>query len=339
MAPPPAAPGSTAASTPKPGHNRARDRIIGPNRVQPNWAFAWPHNRRMMYNRASADPQGKPWSERKKYIWWDDQTQRWTGIDEPDFQPDKPPTYRPAPGAKGMDAIGGADPFIMKPDGRAWLFAPGGAKDGPFPTHYEPMESPVSNTLYPHQNTSPVVRTFDDPINRLALTPESQFPVVATTYRLTEHYLSGPMSRFNSWLNELQPAMFVEMSPELATERNIAHGDYCTISSPRGQIEARAMVTRRMQPLLIQGRIVHQVGLPFHWAFAGECVGGNANDLTSLVADPNVSMHEAKAFVCDVRPGRAPNQPTIPTVPPDRWPNRAPSPQTPKSAQPEGHMT
>ena len=123
------------------------------------------------------------------------------------------------------------------------------------------------------------------------------YPVVATTYRLTEHYLSGPMSRFNSWLNELQPAMFVEMSPELAAERGIEHGGWCTITAPRGQIEARAMVTRRMIPLTIQGRLIHQVGLPFHWSFAGECVGGNANDLTSMVADPNVSKFlEGKAL-------------------------------------------
>ena len=323
---------------PEPGHNRSRDREIGENYVQPNWAYAWPLNRRIMYNRASADPQGRPWSERKRYMWWDEQQRRWTGADIPDFEPDKAPDYRPPAGAKGMAAIGGADPFIMKPDGRAWLFAPGGAKDGPFPTHYEPLESPVTNLLYPAHDVSPVARTFDLPINRLAPTPEDQYPVVATTYRLTEHYLSGPMSRFNSWLNELQPAMFVEMSPELAAERGIEHGGWCTITSPRGQIEARAMVTRRMTPLTIQGRLIHQVGLPFHWSFAGECVGGNANDLTSIVADPNVSMHEAKAFVCEVKPGRGMNQATTPTVPADHWPMRSPSPGTAKSAQPEGHM-
>jgi formate dehydrogenase major subunit len=323
---------------PEPNHNRARDRQIGDNPVQPNWAYAWPNNRRIMYNRASADPQGRPWSERKKYMWWDEQKQMWTGLDTPDFEPDKPPSYRPDADAKGMKAIGGAEPFIMKPDGRGWLFAPGGTKDGPFPTHYEPLESPVVNTLYPKHNVSPVMRIFDNPLNPMALTPEGEYPIVATTYRLTEHYLSGPMSRFNSWLNELQPAMFVEMSPELADEKKIEHGGWCTVSSPRGQIEARAMVTRRMSPLVIQGRLVHQVGLPFHWSFAGECVGGNANDLTSLVADPNVSMHEGKAFGVNLRAGRASNQPRQPTVEPARWANRDPVPLTPKSAQPEGHM-
>ena len=323
---------------PEPNRNRARDRQIGDNPVQPNWAYAWPLNRRIMYNRASADPEGRPWSDRKKYMWWDEQKQKWTGPDVPDFEPDKPPSYRPDAEAKGMKAISGAEPFIMKPDGRGWLFAPGGTKDGPFPAHYEPLESPVTNTLYPRHNISPVVRTFDNPLNPMALTPEGEYPYVAFTFRLTEHYLSGPMSRFNSWLNELQPAMFVEMSPELAAEKKIEHGGWCTITSPRGAIEARAMVTRRMMPLVIQGRLIHQVGLPFHWSFAGECVGGNANDLTSLIADPNVSMHEAKAFVVNVRAGRASNQSRTPTVAPAPWANRDPVPSTPRSAQPEGHM-
>jgi formate dehydrogenase major subunit len=323
---------------PEPNHNRARDRQISDNYVQPNWAFAWPHNRRIMYNRASADPEGRPWSERKKYVWWDERKQKWTGLDEPDFQPDKPPTYRPGPEAKGMDAISGAEPFIMKPDGRGWLFAPGGTKDGPFPTHYEPLESPVANTLYPQRQTSPVARIFDNPLNPMARTPEGQYPIVACTFRLTEHYLSGPMSRFNSWLNELQPAMFVEISPELAAEKKIKHGDWCTVTSPRGQIECRAMVTRRITPLVIQGRLVHQVGLPFHWGYAGEIVGGNANDLTSLVADPNVSMHEGKVFAVNIRAGRAPDQARTPTVESARWANRKPVPLTPKPAQPEGHL-
>src|SRR5207302_638173 len=147
---------------------------------------------------------------------------------------------------------------------------------------------------------NPTTRYLEGPLNIIAHTPEQEYPIVATTYRLTEHYLSGPMSRFNSWLNELQPAMFVELSPELAAEKGIAHGGWLTVRSPRGIIEARAMVTRRIKPLTIDGRALHQIGLPFHWAFAGEVVGGNANDLTSMLADPNVSMHEAKAFACQV---------------------------------------
>jgi formate dehydrogenase major subunit len=322
---------------PEPGHNRARDRKIGQNPVQPDWGFAWPHNRRIMYNRASADPEGRPWSERKKYIWWDVASRKWTGLDEPDFEPNKSPDYRPTPDDKGMAAISGIEPFIMKPDGRGWLFS-SATKDAPFPAHYEPLESPVNNALYPKQAVSPVARTFPGPLNALAQTPEGAYPIVACTFRLTEHYLSGPMSRFNSWLNELQPAMFVELSPELADEKKIQHGGWCTISSPRGEIEARAMVTRRIKPLVIEGRLIHQIGMPFHWGYAGETVGGIANDLTSLVADPNVSMHEGKVFVVNVRAGRCTQQPTEPSVPIARWANRQTIPNTAKAAQPEGHL-
>ncbi len=162
--------------------------------------------------------------------------------------------------------------------------------------------------------------------------------MVATTYRLTEHYLSGPMSRFNSWLNELQPEMFVELSPELAAERGIVHGGWLTVQSARNRIEARAMVTRRLWPLRVGGRMVHQIGLPFHWAFAGEVVGDNANDLTSLVADPNVSMHEVKAFACQVYPGRREGAVPKPTKSPAPWPTREPVPETPAAAQPEGRF-
>jgi formate dehydrogenase major subunit len=182
---------------PEPDRNRARERKLTDNPVQPEWGFAWPHNRRIMYNRASADPEGRPWSERKKYIWWDADQKRWVGDDQPDFEPEKPPDYQPDRDAQGMDAIAGSEPFIMKPDGRAWLFAPGKTKDGPLPTHYEPVESPLANAFY-HQQDNPTTRYFPGPLNPLAHTPEGEYPIVACTFRLTEHYLSGPMSRFNS---------------------------------------------------------------------------------------------------------------------------------------------
>src|SRR5436190_4989299 len=169
-----------------------------------------------------------------------------------------------------MAALAGDQPFIMKPDGLGWLYAPKGAKDGPLPVHYEPVESPVGNALYPRQPISPTVRTFPGPLNPIAAAASAEFPIVACTFRLTEHYLSGPMSRFNSWLNALQPEMFVEMSPELAAERGVGNGDWVTVRSARGAIEARAVVTRRMRPLAVEGRLVHQVGLPIHWGFTGE---------------------------------------------------------------------
>jgi formate dehydrogenase major subunit len=322
---------------PEPGRNRANERNRTPgNPVDPNWGFAWPNNRRMLYNRASADPVGAPWSERKKYISWDPEHRRWTGPDVPDFEPEKPPSYRAPEGATGMAAISGNTPFIMKTDGLGWLYAPRGAKDGPLPCHYEPLESPVGNLLYPRQPNSPTVRTFDGPLNHLAPARSEEFPIVACTFRLTEHYLSGPMSRFNSWLNELQPAMFVEMSPELATERGVKNGDWVTVRSARGAIECRALVTRRARTLRVDGRWVHQVGLPFHWAFAGEVVGGNANDLTPLVAEPNVSMHEGKVFACQIEAGRCAGKPPAPTKSAVPWPSHNTVPNTPPPEQPEG---
>ncbi len=322
---------------PEPGRNRANERKITDDPFQPEWGFAWPNNVRILYNRASADPEGRPWSERKKLVWWDSEKRRWTGLDKPDFELDKPPGYQPPPGATGMAAIAGSEPFTMKCDGLGWLYSPG-TKDGPLPTHYEPVESPVGNLLYPRQNVNPTVRFFEGPLNHIAHTPTDEYPVVATTFRLTEHYLSGPMSRFNSWLNELQPEMFAELSYELAAERGIDHGGWMTIRTARGRIEARAMVTRRLRPFVIEGRVVHQIGLPFHWAFAGEIVGSNANDLTALLADPNVSMHESKAFACQVHAGRLDGQAPQPTVPPAPWPTLDPIPDTSAGAQPEGRL-
>ncbi len=319
-------------------NNRAASRKTDPNNyLSPEWGFSWPHNRRIMYNRASADPEGRPWSERKKYLWWDEEKKKWTGLDVPDFEPDKPPSYRPADNAKGMKAIAGDAPFIMKPDGRGWLFAPTGAKDGPLPTHYEAVESPVPNLLYP-QRDNPTIKLYDIAGNEKDPPFSEEFPIVATTYRLTEHYLSGPMSRFDSWLNELQPEMFAEISPELAEERGIEHGSWMVIWNRRGAIEAKAMVTPRMKPLLVNGKTLHQIGLPFHWGFSGETPGGITNDLTSIVTDPNVSMHEAKAFTVNVRAGRLPRPQATDSMKPAPWPEHGPTPDTKKSDQPEGQL-
>jgi formate dehydrogenase major subunit len=322
---------------PEPGRNRANERIITDDPFQPEWGFSWPNNVRVLYNRASADPEGKPWSERKKLVWWDAEKKCWVGLDKPDFELNKPPEYRPPAGATGMAAIAGNQPFTMKTDGLGWLYSPG-VKDGPLPTHYEPVESPLGNLLYPKHNNNPTVRFFEGPLNRIAHAPSTEFPIVATTFRLTEHYLSGPMSRFNSWLNELQPEMFAELSPELAAERGIVHGGWMRVQTARGQIEVRAMVTRRLRPFVIEGRTVHQIGLPFHWAFAGEIVGANANDLTAIMADPNVSMHECKAFACQVYAGRLEGQALQPTEPTAHWPTLEPIPDTPASSQPEGRL-
>ncbi|HVU66743.1 MAG TPA: molybdopterin dinucleotide binding domain-containing protein, partial [Ktedonobacteraceae bacterium] len=304
--------GSTACGSwiysgvyPAPDNNRAAARdpegatFLG-------WGFSWPSNRRILYNRASAAPDGQPWSERKKYVWWDAQEQKWTGYDVPDFQLNKPPDYTPPPGARGMDALSGRDPFIMKPDGKAWLFVPKGLKDGPLPTHYEAIETPVRNAMYRQQSNPTALYFRNRADNRLTPPGDERYPIVITTYRLTEHHVSGPMTRWLPWLNALQPSLFVELSPELAAERGIAHGDWLTVSTPRGEIEARAMVTRRMRPLSVGGRIVHQIGLPFHWGFQGKVRGSITNDLAHMVLEPNVSIEEAKAFMCDIKKGRLP---------------------------------
>ncbi|HMB85101.1 MAG TPA: molybdopterin dinucleotide binding domain-containing protein, partial [Methylomirabilota bacterium] len=265
--------------------------------AQLEWGWAWPANRRILYNRASADVQGRPWSERKKWVWWDGA--KWTGRDVPDFAPTKAPTAKADPNAIGLDALSGSNPFIMKPDGVGWLYVPSGLLDGPLPAHYEPIESPVTNPLYPQQS-SPVLKYWKLDGNALAAPGDPRFPYIVTTYRLTEHYLSGAMSRWSPWLTELQPEFFIEISPELAAEKGIGNTDRIRVWTPRGSVRGKALVTRRVRPFTIAGRVVHHLGMPFHWGYQGLVVGDAANELTALVGDPNVSIHEAKAFVCNV---------------------------------------
>jgi formate dehydrogenase major subunit len=279
--------------------------------VAATWGWAWPANRRLLYNRASADPDGKPWSERKAYLWWDGGAQKWTGHDVPDFQPTKPPDYSPAPDARGPDALSGRDPFIMQADGKAWLFAPAGLTDGPLPTHYEPQESPLVSRLHRQQRNP--ARYLIGPSNGHNLfhpsgdEPGSDvFPYVATTYRLTEHHTAGGMSRWLPYLSELQPEMFCEVSPELAAERGLEHMGWATIVTARNAIEARVLVTERMPSVTVNGRRVHQVGLPYHWGPNGYSTGDAANELAHLALDPNVHIQEVKALTCDVVPGRRP---------------------------------
>jgi formate dehydrogenase major subunit len=291
---------------PAPDDNRAANRQPDspgtPGAAHLGWAWSWPANRRIMYNRASADPEGRPWSERKKYVWWDQDKKQWVGYDVPDFPLDKPPTDKGKPGATGMDALPGTAPFIMKSDGHGWLYVPTGLVDGPLPAHYEPAESVVENPLY-KQQSSPVYKLWKTRGNPIAKIGDPNFPYVITTYRLTEHYLAGAMSRWNPWLTELQPELFVELSPELAREKGIANLDWVRISSPRAQVRAKALVTRRMRPLQIAGRTLHQVGMPWHWGYEGVSTGDVVNEMSALVGDPNVSIHEGKAFVCNVEKG------------------------------------
>jgi len=272
--------------------------------VAPEWAWSWPANRRILYNRASADPDGNPWSEEKRYVWWDAEQGKWTGEDNPDFIPDRPPSYRPEEDAHGLDSISGIDPFIMQGDGKGWLYAPNGLLDGPLPTHYEPEESVLENPLYGQQcnparmewnrKKNPYHRAFDDP----------RFPFALTTYRLTEHHTAGAMTRWLSWLSELQPEMFCEVSPDLAREKGLRNGGWATITTARGEIECRVLVTERIPALKLGGKIVHQIGLPYHWGSIGRAKGDATNELISFVADPNVSIQESKALTGNIEPGR-----------------------------------
>jgi formate dehydrogenase major subunit len=299
-----AADGSTACGCwiysgvyPRAELNRARGREPrGP--YGHGWGYAWPADRRILYNRASARPDGTPWSERKKLVWWDSSTGAWTGHDTPDFTTTKPPSYVPAVDAEGDEGIRGDAPFIMHADGLGWLYAPSGLKDGPFPTHYEPLESPVGNELYPNRPINPAVDKRERPDNVYATSPDDRFPHVLTTYRLTEHHTAGAMSRTLSHLAELQPALFCEISRELAAASGIANGDMVRISTARGSIRARALVTTRQRPLLVHGRTVHQIALPWHFGPKGLVTGDVANDLIAISEEPNVKIMESKALTC-----------------------------------------
>ena len=301
--------GLTTPRTGSPGRNKGQS--------PPESGWAWPANRRILYNRASADPEGKPWSERKKYIWWDQEQNRWTGEDVPDFPVDRAPGSRPDLSVGGPAALAGDDPFIMQADGKGWLFAPKGMVDGPLPTHYEPQESPVANPLY-RQQQNPARLIYPRRSRHLSAPSAGEhgadiYPYVFTTYRLTEHHTAGGMSRWLPYLSELQPEMFCEVSPELAAERGLEPYGWATIVSPRAAIEARVLVTDRVRPLVVGGRTMHQIGLPYHWGVGGDAVvsGDAANDLLGVTLDPNVQIQESKAGSCDIRPGRRPQGPEL----------------------------
>ena len=220
------------------GVNQAARRRPGSEQtiVAPEWGWAWPKNIRTLYNRASADPEGRPWSERKRYLWWDEEQGKWTGIgDAPDFPVDKAPGYRPAGDAKGLDAISGDTPFMLEPDGRAWMFVPTGLVDGPLPVHYEPHETLRHNPLG-GQQSNPARQQFPRPENvyNPSSPDERVFPYVLTTYRLTEHHTAGGMSRTLPFLSELQPEFFCEVSPALAAERGSS-----TVAGRRSSPRAR----------------------------------------------------------------------------------------------------
>jgi formate dehydrogenase-N alpha subunit len=261
------------------GNMMARRNPVDPSGIGlfPSWAWCFPVNRRIMYNRASVDLEGNPWNPEKPVITWDAAAESWVG-DVPDGGP--------APGA--------AYPFVMKSYGRADLFGMGRV-DGPFPEHYEPWESPVSNPMSSVQS-DPVLKAWEE-----AGGSRDQYPILATTYRLVEHMHTGTMTRNSPWLVEAQPEMFVEMSGELAAEKGIVNGEPVAIESARGTIEAVAVVTNRLHPFDVDGQVVHQIALPWHWGYVGLSTGDSGNLLTARVADSNTMIPAYREFLVDVR--------------------------------------
>lgn len=303
--------GSTAAGCwiytgmmPEKGRNRANERNSKDD-LGHGWGFAWPKDTRIIYNRASAKPDGTPWSERKKYVWWDAEKHEWTGRDVTDFKKDMPPDHKGDISKGGLEALDGDKPFGMHPDGRGWLYVSSGLKDGPLPAHFEALESLVRNPIYPEHQDNPPASKKARPGNEYAKSPgDRRFPYILTTYRLTEHHTAGGMSRGLGHLAELQPELFAEISPELAAETGVQHGKWVTLYTPRGIISAKALVTARMLPLEIDGKTIHQVGLPYHWGWKGLATGDVVNDLLVISEEPNVRIMETKGLVCNLMPGR-----------------------------------
>jgi formate dehydrogenase major subunit len=259
--------------------------------IYPNWAWSWPMNRRVLYNRASCDVSGKPWDPARKQVWWNEAQQRWLGHDVPDFKPDSNP----------KDHMG---PFIMNPEGIGRLFAPLAAfADGPFPEHYEPIESPIANPLHPQQSNNPVVKKYKTEMDKYG-TPAQGFNVVCTTYRLTEHY--HYWTKNNPVNVQLVPEPFVEIPIDLAKELGIAGGDKIKVTSARNYYIAKAMVTHRIKPMMIDGKKTYQIGIPIHWGYRGiqEDLGKTelklANLLSPTVIDPNAYTPEFKGFLVKV---------------------------------------
>jgi formate dehydrogenase major subunit len=269
------------------------------------WAWCWPVNRRILYNRASVDKNGSPWAPEKPVIEWYHNT--WRG-DVPDGG--WPPL------SKGATS---RYPFNMLPEGHAHFFGPGCA-DGPFPEHYEPIESPLSANPLSRQFVNPAVKRWDlddvgDKMNTRA-PHDPKFPIVCTTYRVGEHWQTGVMTRWQPWLVELEPAMFVEMSKQLAREKHIKNGEIVIVESARGALEAVAIVTIRWQPFKIMGKIIHQIGVPYHYGWATTAArkyqatdkkpeiftfGDSANLITPNIGDANTMIPESKSFMANVR--------------------------------------
>jgi len=256
--------------------------------IYPNWGWSWPANRRVLYNRASCDLNGKPFDPDRRQVWWNEDQQKWVGNDVPDFKADSAP----------KDHMG---PFIMNPEGVARIFGPLAAfADGPFPEHYEPTESPVQNPLHPGQQNNPIAKRFTSDLDKLGSVNDG-YNIICTTYRLTEHY--HYWTKNNPMNVQLVPEPFVEIPAELADEMGLRGGERVKVTSARGQYIAKAMVTRRIKAMTVDGKKTYQIGIPIHWGYRGiaedegKTARNGANLLSPAVTDPNANTPEFKGFL------------------------------------------
>jgi formate dehydrogenase major subunit len=254
--------------------------------LYPNWAYAWPVNRRILYNRASCDLNGKPYNPKRKLLEWTGEA--WVG-DVPD-----------GPWPPMADKEKGKYPFIMQKDGLGALFGPGMA-EGPFPEHYEPLEGPLAKNPMSGQLINPAIEIFNSDLDKVA-NADAKFPYVCTTYSCTEHWCSGALTRWQAWLLEAMPEAYVEIGDLLAKDLGIRNGVRVKVSSVRGAVQCVAMVTKRFKPFLIEGKTIHQVGLPFNygWLFPEDTKDDSTNFLSPSVGDANTFCPEYKAFMVNV---------------------------------------
>jgi len=264
-----------------------RDRTQTPEQERiglfPNWSWSWPMNRRILYNRASVDLNGQPYQPSRPVLAWDAGTKKWS-IDVVDG---------------GGDA-GTKHPFIMLTHGLGALYGPG-LNDGPFPEHYEPLEGPIAAHPLSKRLHNPAALIFSGEEAQRAVADE-RYPYVCTTYRLTEHWQTGLMTRWQPWLLEAQPQLFVEISEELAGKLGIGNGEKVVVENMRGKVTAVAMVTARLKPMTILGKETHLVGMPWHFGWIWPKDGGDsANLLTPSVGDANTGIPETKAFMVNVK--------------------------------------
>jgi formate dehydrogenase major subunit len=266
--------------------------------LYPMWAWCWPLNRRILYNRASCDTKGNPWNPNRAIIKWDADKKAWVTFDVPDFVAKKPT------GEVVPPEVSAKSPFIMRVEGFACLFGKD-MVEGPFPEHYEPYESPFTNAFSSVQ-VNPCAKIWASEFDKKG--EAKDFPIIATTTRVTEHWQTGIMTRNLPWLAELMPEVFVEMSKELAAAKGIKNGDVVKVASARGEVNAKACVTDRIKTFTCNGQKVEMISIPWHFGYNGYITGGpdknqdySANQITNNAGDANTWIQECKAFLCDIK--------------------------------------